>query len=224
MIKRLLFLNIFIACALALSAMPLSAQSWPDTLDINFDFEGFGNMITTSPPVYTGDITAGDAEVLGGSWSVEIDDSGWPPTTDPSARWDYIINNFFTYNGVGWEGVFDANSLPQKPTWEIVHPTNGTMNGTLVIAFFFGDWDMDGVLDVEERTHGDYSGTMMVMKYGSGYFSKYCGDGSYNGCLDNADPANWADDFVYGHCFLNLINCQIDSEMKSWSAIKGYYR
>jgi len=219
-------INYMILAALLVVWIPAGAgaQTWPDTLEINFDFEGFGNLITMSPPVYSGDITSGDPEVAGGTWSVEIDDSEWPPTTDPDTRWNYIFNNYFNYNGVGWDGIFDGNNLPQKPTWEIVHSTNGTMNGTLVISFFFGDWDMDGVLDIEERTHGDYSGTLMVMKYGSGEFAKYCGDGSYNGCLDNSDPANYVDDFVYGNCLLNLVNCQIESQMKTWSAIKGIYR
>lgn len=220
-------LSILCLC-LIFSAMVLPsssiAQAWPDTLDMQFDFEGFGNMITMSPPVYSGDITGGAPEVNGGTWEVTIDDTGWPPTSDPETRWNYIFGNYFTYIGYGWLGEFDASNLPQKPHWDIAHPTNGTMEGTLVVSIIYPDVNMNGVLDISERMNGEFSGTMMVMKYGTGNFAKYCGDGSYNGTLENSDPTNYVDDFVYGHCNMNLIDCTIDSQARSWSFIKSIYR
>lgn len=222
--ERLVVSGLCLIFALALMPGDSSAQSWPDSLDLQFDFEGFGNMVTMSPPVYSGDITDGSSEVNGGTWQVSVDDTGWPATSDPETRWNYIFDNYFTYIGYGWLGEFDGTNLPEKPNWNIDHPTNGSMEGTLTLSVIYPDANMNGVLEISERTSGEFSGTMMVMKYGTGYFSKYCGDGSYNGTLENSDPANFVDDFVYGHCNMNLIDCQIDTEASSWSVIKSYFK
>lgn len=40
----------------------------------------------------------------------------------------------------------------------------------------------------------------------------------------NADPANFADGFVGGNCFLGLINCMIGARPVSWSCLKTLYR
>ena len=94
------------------------------------------------------------------------------------------------------------------------------MSGNLVVSSTFSDDNRDGVFDIEERMFGTFEGNLMVMKYGTGEFAKYCGAGSYNGAAFNDDPANWMDDYVTGHCILDLINCQIGTEEKSWSYIK----
>lgn len=199
----------------------------PDTLQIEFDFEGLGNMVMDSPPIYMTDIIAGDPLVLGGTWWFEIDDSDWPDPGDPDTRWNYILDNYFTYNGAptyNWTAVFSDANLPQKPIWELSHPINGTMGGTLVLAMTFPDWDQNGVMDPLDRMYGMISGTMIVMKYGTGLFSTHCGIGAYNGTLTNADPLAHADDFIEGHCLLDLINCSIGTSEKSWSALKKLYR
>lgn len=215
----------YILLVTILTIIPCYASAQlPDTLDIQFDFEGFGNMVMDSPPLYSGDIVDGDPLVNGGTWWMEIDDQGWPSPDDPDARWNYIFDTFFDYDGYGWTAVFDGNSLPEKPTWGLTSTNGSTMGGTLVISFTFSDWDMDGVLDIEERMSGMFSGTLMIMKYGTGDFAKYCGDGSYNGVLQNSDPANYADDYVSGNCDLDLINCQISNREVSWGSIKGMYR
>ncbi|GEM_PF-1238759 len=215
-------ISVLIMC-FALSA---NAQTWPDSLVIEFHFEGFGNVVMDSPPIYAGDITGGDARVNGGTWWIQIDDSEWPDVTDPSARWQYIFDNYYVYDpgSYSWTAVFDGNSLPTKPTWEINHSVNGMMGGTLVSISTIVDMDMDGVLDLDERTFGTFGGTMMVMKYGTGNFAKYCGLGSYDGYFMNADPANFPPDFVEGDCLLDLINCEVDNEMASWSDIKTLHR
>ncbi len=213
---------LFLGAILALVPVSLGAVDLPDSLFLEFDFEGFGNLVQASPPLYSGDVYAGSSVVVGATWWMQIDDSTWPPVTDPATRWDYIFNNYFVYNGTtgSWTAKFDATTLPTKPTWEIDHPVNGTMGGTLVISFTFGDWDMDGILDIEEQMFGSFSGTMLVMKYGTGNFYKYCGSGAYNGVCQNADPANFVDDYVEGHCILDLINCQIGVRPATWSSIK----
>lgn len=217
---------LFLITVLVLIPGAVHAQ-WPDSLIIEFDFEGFGNLVMDSPPVYMNDIVAGDSRVVGGTWWWQLDDSTWPPTSDPNARWDYIFSTYFVYTsgaGANWTAVFDGNSLPTKPVWELSHPMNGTMGGTLSWSITILDWNGNGVLDLDERTFGTFSGTIMVMKYGTGNFSKYCGSGAFNGSYSNPDPANYADDFVEGHCILDLINCQIGTEESSWSALKAMYR
>jgi hypothetical protein len=216
---------LLLAAAMLLCAGGARAQ-FPDTLFLEFDFEGFGNLVLNSPPVYSGDVISGDSRIVGSTWSVTIDDTGWPPTSDPAARWDYIFNTFFTYNSsyYFWTAVFDQNNLPAKPTWIIDHPVNGTMSGTLIVSSVMSDDDRDGILDIEERMFGTFEGNLMVMKYGTGEFAKYCGEGAYNGALFNDDPANWMDDYVTGHCLLDLINCHIGTEEKSWSNINKIHR
>ncbi len=222
MMKEKIMIKILcLVFAVLLLPVAVSAQAWPDTLDLGFGFEGMGNMVTMSPPVFSGNITFGSPEVAGGTWLMSIDDSQWPPTTDPDARWNYIFDNYYVYTGAGWQAVFDASSLPEKPHWEIYTPSNGSMEGTLVITAAFTDCDNDQILDIEERMDGSFSGTLMVMKYGTIYFSKYCGDGYYNGLLSNSDPANFADDFVWGNCIINLIDCSISTSDISWGAIKA---
>ncbi|RKZ06409.1 hypothetical protein DRQ05_04850 [bacterium] len=221
--KGILFI-LFLAGLLVISSGNTFAQL-PDTLQLEFDFEGTGNAVLNSPPLYSGDITQGDPLVVGGTWWVQLDDSNWPSTSDPDTRWNYIFNTYYIYDpgSFSWTATFDGNTMPSKPTWEIDHPSNGTMGGTLVIQMTLYDWNMNGELDLDERTSGLFSGTMMVMKYGTGLFAGYCGEGSYNGSLSNSDPANYADDYVEGHCLLNLVNCAIGTQTASWSYIKSIF-
>jgi hypothetical protein len=216
---------LFLAMGFAMAPTMAGALP-PGDVQVLFEFEGLGNSMTVSPPEYTGDITSGDLLVVGGTWLIRVDDSTWPGTSDPQARWDYLFNNFATHDpqSYSWTMVLDEHSCATKPVWQINHPTNGMMGGTLVVVITFSDWNMNGVLDLEERTFGVFSGTLIVMKYGTGAFTGYCGDGSYNGELQNADPANWADDFVTGSCLLNLKNCQVGVERATWTAIKSMFK
>lgn len=218
-------LVLVLATTVLLGAGSARAQ-FPDTLLLEFDFEGFGNLVLSSPPVFSGEVISGDARITGATWSIEIDDTGWPPVSDPAARWDYIFNTFFVYNPTYffWTAVFDQNTLPAKPDWVIDHPVNGTMSGTLVVSSTFSDDNRDGIFDVTERMFGTFEGNLMVMKYGSGQFAKYCGDGAYNGAAFNDDPESYVDDYVTGHCILDLFNCQIGTEEVSWSYIKKMHR
>lgn len=223
--KQRIKTGLLLGVALSFCAGSATAQ-FPDSLVLEFDFEGFGNLITMSPPRFNGDVVSGDSRIVGAGWWIEIDDTGWPSISDPGARWDHIFSNFFVYNQTYryWTAVFDQNTLPDKPVWEIDHPSNGTMNGTLVVSLLISDVNQNGVLDADERMFGTFDGTMMVMKYGTGNFAKYCGSGSYNGAFMNDDPVNWNDDFVNGSCLLNLINCEISTQEASWTAVKMLYR
>jgi hypothetical protein len=185
-----------------------------------------GNAMINSLPVYAGVIYAGDPFVLGADWWIRIDDSTWPAPSNPQARWDYLFNNFATYDAptFSWTIVFDERSCAKKPVWQINHATNGTMGGTLVVVVTYTDWNQNGILDIEERMLAVYSGTMIVMNFGTGIFAPYCGDGSFNGAFNNPDPANWADDYVEGGCTLYLKTCPVGTRETSWTAIKSMYR
>ncbi|MCK7469455.1 MAG: hypothetical protein MZU95_00645 [Desulfomicrobium escambiense] len=97
------------------------------------------------------------------------------------------------------------------------------MGGTLVVVVTYTDWDQDAALDIDERMFAVYSGNLIIMKYGTGIFAGYC-DGTFNGSIQNPDPANWADEYVEGSCFLNLQNCQIGTRETSWTAIKSMFK
>jgi hypothetical protein len=223
--KRVTLQFLFLTVITALTASIASAQM-PDSIRIEFDFDGFGNLVLMSPPVYSGAIYAGDPLVVGATWTVNIDDTGWPTPDDPAGRWDYIFTHYFVYDpgSIAWTAHFDATNLPAKPDWEIIHPTNGTMNGTLVLVVTLYDMNMNGILDLDERMIGLFSGTLMVMKYGTGLFAGYCGEGSYNGSFTNPDPANWADDYVEGHCLMDLLDCSIGTKEQSWSYVKKRFK
>ena len=216
---------LFLAMGFVLSPAHVDALS-PTVIQVLFDFEGMGNAMLVSPPLYSGDIVSGDPLVLGGTWWIRIDDSTWPPVSNPQARWDYLFNNFAVYDpgSFSWTITLDAHSCATKPVWQIDHPTNGMMSGTLVVVMMFTDWNGNHVLDLEERTFGMFSGTLIVMKYGTGQFAGYCGDGSYNGALMNSDPGNWADDYVQGSCLLNLQDCHIGTQAATWTSIKDMFK
>jgi hypothetical protein len=223
--KGNMILALFLLAGVILSPVCASAQL-PEALSVQFEFDGMGNAMINTLPVYAGGIYAGDPLVLGADWWIRIDDSTWPAPSNPQARWDYLFNNFATYDApsFSWTIVFDEQSCATKPVWEINHATNGKMGGTLVVVVTFTDWDQDAILDIDERMFAVYSGNLIIMKYGTGMFAGYCGDGTFNGSIQNSDPANWADEYVEGSCFLNLQNCQVGTRETSWTAIKELYR
>jgi hypothetical protein len=223
--KENLIVGLFLLAGIIISPVCASAQL-PEALTIEFFFDGTGNAMINSLPVYAGAIYDGDPLVLGADWWIRIDDSTWPPPSDPQARWDYLFNNFAVYKPASrsWMIVFDEHSCGgNKPEWEINHATNGMMSGTLAVAVTYTDWNRNGILDINERMLAVYSGNMIVMKYGTGIFAGYCGEGTFNGSLNNPDPANWADDYVKGSCALELQDCSIGTRESSWTAIKSLF-
>jgi hypothetical protein len=223
--KGNMIIALFLMGGVMLSPVCVSAQL-PDSLSIQFGFDGFGNAMMNSLPVYAGTINRGDPLVLGADWWIRIDDSKWPPASDPQTRWDYLFSNFATYSAetFSWTIMFDEQSCGAKPEWQITHATNGMLSGKLVVVVTFTDWNGNGVLDIDERMQAVYSGTLIVMNFGTDIFAGYCGDGSFNGTLQNADPANWADDYVEGTCGLELKNCQVGTRETSWTAIKSMFK
>jgi hypothetical protein len=223
--KGNMIVALFLLAGGIISPICVSAEL-PEALSVQFEFDGMGNAMMNSQPVYAGTVNAGDALVLGADWSITIDDSTWPDPSNPQARWDYLFNNFATYDAqsFSWTIVLDEQSCATKPVWGVEHSTNGIMGGTLVVVITFTDWNQNGILEVDERMFAVYSGNLIIMNYGTKVFAGYCGDGTFNGSLQNGDPANWADDYVEGSCFLNLQNCQVGTRESSWTAIKGMFR
>jgi len=223
--KEKMIIGLFLLAGMIIAPACASAQL-PEALTVEFEFDGFGNAILSSLPVYSGSIFEGDPLVLGADWWIRIDDSSWPAPSNPQARWDYLFNNFATYNAGlhSWTIVFDEHSCATKPVWEIDHATNGMMGGTLIVALTFMDSNKNGILDLGERMFAVYSGDLIVMKYGTGLFAGYCGLGTFDGSLHNADPANWADDYVEGSCYLDLQNCEVGVREASWTAIKSMFK
>jgi hypothetical protein len=193
---------------------------------IEYAFDGTGNFMV-SPVQYSGTIISGEPTLVGGTWTLNVDDTGWPPDTDKLVRWNYIDATYFSpnYDNVyyTWTGVFDENSTASQPTWTSGH-TLGTLSGTAALQITISDFDLDGVIDTDERGFWNFSGTLIVVKNGTGIFAGYCGLGSFSGYTTNPDPANWADDVIgNGYTVLDIEDCSIPTEDITWGQVKKLY-
>jgi hypothetical protein len=214
-------LTLLFGVAILLAPLWVWAQVAPT--HVEFDFSGTGNLLV-SPVVYSGTVDAGEPLLVGGSWDLTIDDSGWPPDTDKLARWNYIDATYFApnYSGGFWTATFDENTTASAPIWHVNHLGNG-MWGTAVIQVTVQDFDMDAVIDPDERAFSVFSGTLIVVRDGTGIWYGYCGLGSFSGFSSNPDPANWADDAVSGHTVIDVQWCDVPAPEISWGAIKALY-
>jgi hypothetical protein len=215
----------FFACSLVLVVSALSASAVVPS-HMEFDVTGTTNFVT-SPVVFDGTVTAGEPLLVGGTWTLTIDDTGWPADTDPQARWDYIAATYYYPNydpfSFSWTATFDGNTTASPPFWG-VGSAAGTMSGTATLQMTITDFDFDGVIDPDERAFNVYSGTLIVVKNGEGVFAGYCGLGSHSGYLDNPDPLNFADDDFSGTTILDVEDCSVPVEEVTWGHIKSKYR
>jgi len=214
----------YLGTIVALAIVPALAWAQPPT-HIEFDFTGTGNLMV-SPVVYSGSIVAGEPLLVGGTWDLNIDDTGWPPDSDKLARWNYINATYFAPNydpnfGM-WVATFDQNTTASPLTW---HASNGLnmLHGTAVLQVTLFDMDMDQMIDPDERAMSVFSGTLIVVKNGGGVWAGYCGLGSFSGNSTNPDPVNWADDDVSGHTILDVQDCSVPTETASWGQVKKIY-
>jgi hypothetical protein len=194
---------------------------------IEYGWSGSGNFMV-SPVIYAGSIDSGEPLLVGGTWDLSIDDTGWPPDTDKLARWNYINATYFApfYDPLqgSWTGTFDNQSTASNLIWHAVSGSGaGSLHGTAVLQITILDFDFDQVIDPDERAFSVFSGTLVVVKDGSGIWSGYCGLGSFSGSSSNPDPVNWADDAVSGNTILDVELCQIPAENVSWGQIKEMY-
>jgi hypothetical protein len=213
--------SLLVACMILL---PLGAFAQVPT-HIVYTFSGTGNFMV-SPVVYTGSIDTGEPMLVGGTWDIMVDDTGWPADTDKAARWAYIDANYYAPNydpfTPGWTGVFDGTSTANDPIWH-ASSAFGTLNGTAILQITLIDFDFDAVIDPDERGFGVYSGTIIVIKDGTGIWAGYCGLGSYSGDMQNPDPWNWGDDIVTGNTILDIEDCSIPTESITWGQVKELY-
>jgi hypothetical protein len=223
MMKRLSVLFAFCACLLLISS-PVTYAQVPT--HIEYGFSGFGNFMV-SPVNYTGSIDSGEPLLVGGTWNINVDDTGWPPDTDKLVRWNHIDATYFApnYDGIlgTWTGSFDENTTASSPTWDAGHVL-GTLGGTATLQITIQDFDFDAVIDPDERSFSIFSGTLIVVKNGTGIWAGYCGLGSFSGTSFNSDPWNFADDYVEGFTILDIEDCGVPVEEITWGHVKSIYQ
>jgi hypothetical protein len=214
---------LIIVSAFLVVGVPVLAQV---PAHVEYDFSGTGNLLV-SPVVYSGSIDAGEALLVGGTWGITIDDTGWPGDADKAQRWDYLNTTYFApnYNPYvrSWTGVFNAQTTASAPQWRAGRPDVGDLVGTADIQFSIQDFDGNALIDPDERSSMVVSGTIIVVKNGTGIWAGYCGLGSYSGFTWNDDPLNWADDAIMGGTVLDIDDCSIPTETVTWGHVKATY-
>lgn len=221
--KYLSVLLVVCACLLVIGSSAAYAQV---PTHIEYGFSGYGNFLV-SPVHYSGSINSGEPLLIGGNWDLWVDDSGWPSDSDKLARWNYIDATFFAPNydpmlGT-WTGTFDENTTASSPTWHAGHAI-GSLGGTANLQITISDFNFDGIIDPDERSFSIFSGTLIVVKNGTGIWAGYCGLGSFSGNSMNNDPWNWADDYVEGYTILDIEDCGVPVEEITWGHVKNIYR
>lgn len=210
-------------CSVMIVGVPAFAQV---PSHIEYDFSGTGNLMV-SPAVYGGTIDAGEPLLVGGTWEMTIDDTGWPGDADKAARWSYIDATYFTPNfnpyTFAWTAVFNAATTATIPQWRAGRLDTGDLVGTAEIQLTIQDFNYDAIIDPDERGLMLLSGTIIVVKNGSGIWAGYCGLGSYSGYTQNPDPVNYADDLVSGSAVLDIEDCSVLVETITWGHIKATY-
>jgi hypothetical protein len=209
--------------AILVVAVPALAQV---PAHVEYDFTGSGNLMV-SPVVYGGSIDTGEPLLVGGTWEIAIDDAGWPGDGDKALRWGYIDATYFTpnYNAFvhSWTGVFNAQTTASAPQWRAGRPDVGDLIGTADIQLTIQDFDGNALIDPDERSMMVVSGTIIVVKNGTGIWAGYCGLGSYSGYTMNEDPLNWADDVIMGGTVLDIDDCSIPTDVVTWGQVKATY-
>jgi hypothetical protein len=188
---------------------------------VHFDFHctGTGNMVQDSPVLYAGPIDGGD--LAPGTWLIDVDDAGWPATTNWAARWDYIWVNYYTYDPGAfiWTGTFENNYLYLEKTGV------GSMTGISDINFQIIDMDGDGIVDPGECMDG-LSGAVIIIQDGTGPYAQLCGQGTYEGFwMRDCDPVSptYMLDNVDFNMQLDLDDCGMANSPSTWSAVKSLF-
>lgn len=186
--------------------------------EFSFHCVGSGNMIMFDQPVYSGTIDGGD--LAPGLWWMHVDDTGWPPASNPQLRWAYVWQNYYDYDPSAqiWTGMFDC-------TLDLEHIGYGTMHGICDLTFQLIDLDGDMILDPEECANG-LSGAVIIIHEGTGVYSELCGDGNYEGgffrvCDEGPD---WMNDFVDFQMYLDLEECGMAAQPSTWAAVKALFK
>jgi hypothetical protein len=215
---------VVVGCVLAFGSFSANAQVPSHMV---FDVEGTVNFMV-SPVVFDGAVTAGEPLLLGGYWTLQVDDTGWPADTDKQARWDYIAANYYEPNydsySFNWTATFDEHTTNSAPTWGTGKAVVGDMTGTATLQITITDFNFNEMIDPDERAFVVFSGTLIVVKNGEGMFAGYCGLGSFSGSASNPDPVNFADDSYSGTTILDVEDCSVPAEQVSWGHVKALYQ
>lgn len=193
---------------------------------MEYDVAGTTNFLL-SPVVWNGTVTAGEPLLLGGYWTVTISDGGWPPASNKPARWAYIDATYYTPNynpyTYSWTATFDENTTAFPVFWSSGRAGVGEMTGTATLQTTISEFDFDGMIDPDERAFIVFSGTLIVVKNGTGVFAGYCGLGSFSGWMTNPDPVNWADDQFTLSTILDVEDCSLPVREVNWGIVKNMY-
>jgi len=211
-------LAVIVSAALLVVISGVSAGSY------FFGYEGTGSLLT-SPAQYSGSFTFS----ISGTWTITIDDSAWPPASDPQARWDYIWDNYFVYSGApgaeGWTATFDGSTLPSTPTFlfNMTAPDVGTIGGNITFDLFVrDDSPTDGIPQEVERDRIQMDALLVVdPQYGTGDFEQICGSGSMGGTINHNFPPAY--DVISGMGQLSTTPCPSALEQSTWGGIKALY-
>ena len=213
----LVFICVMIFSSTALAQVPAH---------IEYEFSGTGNLMV-SPVIYSGTVDAGEPLLVGGNWFISIDDTGWPSDSDKGARWNYIDATYFAPNFnpyvYSWTAIFNSTTTATIPQWSAGKAPAGDLVGTAEVQLTIQDWDFDMMIDPDERMLMLLSGTIIVVKNGTGIWAGYCGLGSYSGSTENVDPWNYADDSVSGSAVLDIEDCSLPTENVTWGKVKATY-
>lgn len=227
---RIATVSLVVALSLALlfcSATGVGAA----TITFAFNLNGGGSLLN-SPAVFQGIITSGPMN--GGSFVIEIDDSGWPidnPGTPEDERWDHLLAEFFTYDntpgGERWLGYFPAQGALLPPViWRFSN--GGDQLGGIIRYFIITilDSDQDGDVDQDELANQAVAANFNVhIEQSQGVYFGMCGFGTGNGNLENFDPS--MDDVLtipVGNLYLRDASCAVPVEESTWGAVKVLYR
>jgi hypothetical protein len=209
----------------ALVGASLAAAQTP----YNFVLDGSGSLLLDDP-TYSGDIVG----QLLGTFTITIDDTGWPGENDVNpTRFEYIWDTFFAANydttpgAAAWFGDFDAQTLPGAP--QFVFDTSipgGILAGDISIRILVRDWDGDQVLDpVEKYDDHQLNASLNVNPFlGTGAFVEICGYGSLgSGEFNFVDPPGVDEAQFPGLVFLDECPPQ-PVEPSTWTAVKALFR
>jgi hypothetical protein len=196
-------------------------------VEYTFMCQGTGNMVTTSPVVYSGDIYNGALNP--GTWQITVPDAGWPSIADHAARWSYIWSTYYVYNPSTWiwTGTF-GNEPGAACDLYLVHTGAGTMHGVCTVNFQVQDFNKNGILDTDECMDG-FSGAVIIINEGTGNYAELCGNGSYSGyyfrsCELAPGNPDYMLDVVDFEMRLWLDECGMGTEPATWGAVKALFR
>jgi hypothetical protein len=220
--RRILLVSVLL-CVL----VPTVVVAW------NFDYQIRTKRggILENTPAYKGPLTGGGS---GWIW-FELYTPGWPDTTDPTARFNYIWQTYFAPN-------YDSSTpgaykwVGQLPGQFYLHTTsapigyNGWFLGSINAKITVRDFNENGTLELWEATKQqlfdgrlsklctDPGGDEMDCKWGwgalaSNYFSFF-----------PPDPPGVDTLYDGGNLTLTATGCASSAEPASWGAIKALYR